>query len=358
MSLSLSGINNVNLTGTGNENGFGINDWAGVGVLSATSGLLGLGVEDSSVTLTDSSVAANGLYLALNGLNTADLYEQSVGSPSPGADTFNVSGWTHLGDLSGDNIASVTASESADITLTNSSLTSGTMSMGLSGITSANLTVTAATGNPRLIIDASTFSGVTNLTAAGTVDAILYGGGGAGGTLTVTGSGNNILIGEAADTTLTDTGTSRNILIGGGAGGDTIVGSGNDLLVSGSTEYDSDSSVHQKALEAILAEWTSGDAYLRRITKISHGVGPDHRDAFNRHTIHTDSNINTLSERNVLSLLTDSNAEALAGPNVRLAIHDIPIQLTPNPLAPSFNWFIVSIRDHVTRKPNEVKTVI
>ncbi len=373
MSLSLSGINNVNLTGTGHANVFSIMNWAGLGSLSATSGVLNVFATDSSITLTDSFVTDDVMYLALSGFTTGNLIEDSDGSPSSGAYTFNVSGWTHQGTLIGNNLASVTASESADITLTNSSLTSGSMSMNLEGITFANLTVTAATGRPFLIIDASTFSGATDLTAAGTVDAILYGGEGNGGALTATGSGNDVLIagslfpafGDAADTTLTDTGTGRNILIGGGIGGDTLVGDGNDILVSGRTEYDSDSSVHQAALEAILAEWASGQSYAHRITRISNGVKPDHRDALNRHTIQTDSNMNTLSDRYGLFAQIDSVPTALAHPNFRLPLHPSPIHdlspihhPIPGPLVQSDNWFIVSSRDHVTRRSNETKTVI
>ena len=100
----------------------------------------------------------------------------------------------------------------------------------------------------------------------------------AAGTLTAAGSGNDILIGEAADTTLTDTGTGRNILIGGGAGGDSFVGDGNDILVSGTTEYDSYSGANLAALDAILAEWASSASYTYRIRKIKRGVGPDFID--------------------------------------------------------------------------------
>jgi hypothetical protein len=373
MSMSLSGINNVNLTGTGHANVFSIINWAGLGSLSATSGVLNVFATDSSITLTDSFVTDDVMYLALSGFTTGSLIEDSDGSPNSGGYTFNVSGWTHQGTLIGNNLASVTASESADITLTNSALTSGTMSMDLEGTPSADLTVTATAGHPSLIIDASTFSGATDLTAAGTVDAILYGGEGNGGALTATGSGNDVLIagslfpglGDAADTTLTDTGTGRNILIGGGIGGDTSVGDGNDILVSGRTEYDSNSTVHQAALEAILAEWASGQSYAHRITRISNGVKPDHRDALNRHTIQTDSNINTLSDRYGLFAQTDSVPTALAHPNFRLPIHPSPIHdLSPihhpiqGPLVQSYNWFIVSSRDHVTRRSNETKTVI
>ncbi len=354
MSLSLSGINNVRLTGTGNQDGFAINDWTGIGVLSATSGLLGLGVEDSSITLTDSSVEAEDMYLALNGFNLADLYEESAGSPSPGADTFNVSGWTHHGGLTGDSIASVTASESADITLTNSSLTSGTMSMSLNGMASADLTVTAATGHPALTINASAFSGTTHLTAAGTVDATLYGGAGGAGTLTATGSGNDILIGEAGETTLTDTGSGRNILIGGGAGGDSFVGGGNDILVSGTTQYDSNTGTNLAALDAILAEWTSSATYSTRINKIKLGVrreGIRRYDAFNAHTIQSDDTASTLSDR---SILASSSATALVRPKLSLR----RISPLPTPLPQSNNWFIASSHDHVTRRSNETKTII
>ena len=227
MSLALSGIRVAYLSGTGHDNIMSVGPWTGTGSLSDTSGLLGVVAFDSSITLTDSLVTAGPMSFALSGFITADLTEEADGNPSPGAYTFNVSGWTHQGFLEGFNIVSVTASESADITLTNTSqeapgfplLTSGTMSMILSRIPIADLTVTAATGHPSLIINASTFSGETNLTATGTVDATLYGGSGSHGSLTAAGSGNNVLIGEAADTTLTDTGSGRNILIGGGRRG-------------------------------------------------------------------------------------------------------------------------------------------
>ncbi len=112
------------------------------------------------------------------------------------------------------------------------------------------------------------------MTASRTVDATLYGGSGGGGSLTATGSGKDVLIGDAADTTLTDSGTGRNILIGAGAGGDNLVGGGNDILVSGTTVYDSDTKTHLAALEAILAEWSSSNSYTARINRIKHGVGP------------------------------------------------------------------------------------
>ncbi len=266
------------------------------------------------------------MFLALSGFITADLTELGAGNQNTGGYTFNVSGWTHQGFLEGFNIARVTASESSSITLTNSSLTSGTMSMGLSGITAANLTVSAATGHPALIIDASAFSGPTNLTAAGTVNAILYGGTGSQGSLTAAGSGNDILIGNAGDTSLTDIGSGHNILIGGGAGGDVVLGNGNDILVSGTTEYDSHTTAHIAALDAILAEWDSGNSYASRVQKIKTGVGANHADKFTSHTISADPNKNTVADGAFATQHGD--------------------------------WFLVSSKDHVTKKSNEVKTII
>ena len=147
-----------------------------------------------------------------------------------------------------------------------------------SGITTANLTVTATVGHPNYVIDASAFShGPTVLTASGTVYAILYGGTAGNDTLTATGSGNNILIGNGAGDTLTDNSIGRGILIGGGAGGDTLTGNGNDILVSGTTKYNSNTSANIAALDAILAEWTSADTYATKISKITQRRGPGQR---------------------------------------------------------------------------------
>jgi hypothetical protein len=57
-----------------------------------------------------------------------------------------------------------------------------------------------------------------NLTARGSVNAIIFGGSAGHDTLTVASgaSGNNILIGNGTGDTLTDNGSGHNILIGAG----------------------------------------------------------------------------------------------------------------------------------------------
>jgi Ca2+-binding RTX toxin-like protein len=236
------------------------------------------------------------------------------------------SGWTQGGTLYGNN-GIVEADESASMTLTNTSLKSGTMALDLSGIKTAYLSVVPAAGQPRAIVNATAFSGVSNLVAAGAGNAILYSGSGADSSMSITGSGNDILIGNAPKMNLSGSGSGRSILIGAGSGGDTITGNGNDILVSGRTEFDSISPTNNgAALDEILAEWTSSAPYLIRISKIKVGLGPFHRFAFRSNTISADPKKNSLAD----------------GP---LALH-------------AGDWFLASLKDHVTRRPQEVKTII
>jgi hypothetical protein len=201
------------------------------------------------------------------------------------------------------------------------------MDLGLSGITKANLTVMTTSGQPDVILDGSGFSGTTNLTARGSGTAILIGGSGNGGTLTALETANNILIGGPGTDTLSDTSSGHNILIGGG-GVDTIKGNGQDILISGTTSYDSNTSAHLAALEAILAEWASSDPYDTKISKISSGITVGSNTyALNATTVQSDGVANTLS---------DGTA------------------------ATQNNWFIVNTLDlpTVTSKPNEKVTLI
>jgi len=257
--------------------------------------------------------------LGLSGITTANLAATSASK------TFAVSGWTGNGSLSDMATGIVTASKNAGFTLTNASLTSTDgMTLSLSGIATASLTTTAASGSPSYIVDASAFTGVTNLTVGGTVNAIVFGGSGNGSTLSATGSGNSVLIGGSGKTTLTDSSTGSNILIGGPAV-DTLTGNGNDILISGSIDNDSDTTANIAALDAILAEWSSSDSYSMRISKIMNGVGADNADALNTTTCQSDGNANTVS---------DGTASA------------------------QNNWFIVNAKDKVTKKANETETIV
>jgi hypothetical protein len=101
-----------------------------------------------------------------------------------------------------------------------------------------------------------------------TLPAWLYGG--EGNDRLKGGGGNNVLLGGAGDDVLLG-GGGQNLLIGG-LGADTLIaGSGDDLLIAGTTAYDE----NEAALDAIMAEWTSGQDYATRIADLSGtGTGP------------------------------------------------------------------------------------
>ena len=318
-SIQFKGDVGRTIAAKGTANSFNVSGWTGAGTLSAPAGTgTVIATKNAAYTLSNTSLVAGTMSLTLSGITSANLTDSGSGH------NFTVTGWTGTGTLTGSS-DSISATESANTTLTNTSLTAGMMSLHLSGITKANLTASAANQNTPVIVDASAFTGTTNLTAGGTGNAILLGGSGSGGTLTNQGSGNDILIGGLGADTLADSGTGHNILIGGG-GADTITGNGKDILISGTTSYDSNTSAHITALDTILAEWSSSDSYSVRIKKITQGITVNSQTyALSSSTVQPDS---------VASIVSDGT------------------QSSQN------NWFIVSSLDKVTRKATETDTII
>jgi Ca2+-binding RTX toxin-like protein len=94
-----------------------------------------------------------------------------------------------------------------------------------------------------------------------TLSAWLYGDG--GNDRLKGGGGNDALLGDAPGDLLYG-GAGRNILIG--TGGDRLVSNGGqDVLLAGSTAFDSD----EVALAAILAEWSSADSLAVRVANLT-----------------------------------------------------------------------------------------
>jgi hypothetical protein len=214
-------------------------------------------------------------------------FSPTVNAKGTKTNTFDVSGWKGGGKLTALGAAAntVMATKTVNMTLTNNSISSTVdgMNLALTGINNASLTANVPSGGS-VIVDASAFTGVTNLTAGGAGNAILFGGGSAGkmSKLTVSGdpsnlgTGNDILIGGPGINNLTDSGTGYNILIGGGGAGgfNTLQGNdkGNDILISSTTIYDSNTPANITALKAILAEWSSGADIGTRVNAITNGV--------------------------------------------------------------------------------------
>jgi hypothetical protein len=231
--------------------------------------------------------AFNGAQILFGGVNISP----TVNGKGSKSNTFDVSDWTGGGTLTAFPLTAldtVVATKTGNTTLTNTSLTSADgMNLKLAGMSNANLTVNPASGST-VILDASAFTGVTNLTVGGAGNAILFGGGSTGKTSTLTVSdnatGNEILIGGPGINNLTDNNTtpnpdkppSYNILIGGGGAGgyNTINGNdaGNDILISSTTVYDSNTPANIAALDAILAEWSKGGDAQSRAKLIVKGI--------------------------------------------------------------------------------------
>src|SRR5262249_37205548 len=108
----------------------------------------------------------------------------------------------------------------------------------------------------------------------------------------VTGSiGNDILVGDTSANVLVG-GTGRNLIIGG-AGADQLFGGGDEnILIAGSTAFDSDPA----ALAAVMAEWTRTDLpYADRVGHLLYGGGASGDILLNLAACTADDGGNTLS---------------------------------------------------------------
>jgi len=142
MSLTLTGFTIANLGGGPSANTFTVSGWTGSGRLSggAIAGTL-VAIKDTDFLLANNSLATgDGMSLTLADIGTANL------TGGPGLNTFDVSGWTGDGILTGGgNTDDVDADKSANFTLSNTNLTaSDGLNMALNGIDTANLTQTAS----------------------------------------------------------------------------------------------------------------------------------------------------------------------------------------------------------------------
>jgi hypothetical protein len=127
-------------------------------------------------------------------------------------------------------------------------------------------TLAPTNSNPFALVMAFANSGYGDTLNAGqlTISSVLVGG-----------SGYSYLYG----------GSARNLLIAGTGRGTLSAGSGGDILIGGTTKYDSNTT----ALAYIMAEWDSSDSYSTRISKISKGVGPNSSYALNSKTVSQNS---------------------------------------------------------------------
>ena len=226
MTLGLSGITTANLTDTGSGHTFTITGWTGSGTLKGSTETL-LDIVSSSVVLAKTSLAVTGLpAVTLSGFTTANLTDTA------GGNTFTVSGWTGSGSLTDRAAAgdTVTASKSAGYTLANTSLSSTDgMSLGLSGITTANLAATTA--SKTFTVSGWTGSGSLTDTATGIVTASENGGFTLTNTSLSSTDGMTLSLSGITTANLTDSGSGGNTFtITGWTGKGTLTGTPDTLV--------------------------------------------------------------------------------------------------------------------------------
>jgi hypothetical protein len=164
---SLANINDVRILGSADNDLIRFDNYLGVGSVDARGGTDTIAsLKDANFTLTNTSLAAtDGMNLTLSSVEVADL----AGGAS--ANTFDVGGWTRSGSLNGGGGSdTVSASKNANFTLTNTSLTATDgLSLTLSSIEVANLTGGAG-GNS---FDVSGWTQTGTISGAGGTDTII-----------------------------------------------------------------------------------------------------------------------------------------------------------------------------------------
>lgn len=286
--ITLSAIGIANLTGGAANNSFTITGWTGTGSLTGGGGTDSVvATSNSNFVLTNTALTIGTQVIALSAIQSATL------TGGAAANSFTVTGWTGTGTLTGGGgTDSVINAGDVDMTLTNTNLTaSNGLNLTLSAITTDTLTL----NNPvtSRTINASAFTGVSNLFASGAGTGKILGGSN-NDTLTDNGSGPAVAVGNAGNDTIISNGNGRALLIGGD-GADTIsssggsAGTGQSILIGSRTTYDA----NLVALDAILASWNSANTYTQRVNNLLAGITGGYQ--ITALTVPDDLAINTLT---------------------------------------------------------------
>ena len=234
--ITMSGVTTANLTGGTGNDVFTISGWTGKGTLTGGAGTNSVVYTgDNNFTLTNTGLT---VLTGTTAVSTMTLATITVANLTGGvsANKFDVSGWTGTGTLTGGGgVDTVYDTSNSNFTVSNTSLTAGTMVMTLASV--ANAILIGGTGN-------NTFA------VSGTENAILSGGAG-NDTMTASGSGNVVMIGGAGLDTLSNSGT------------------GQVIMISGTTAYDTNAI----ALQAILTYWASTATIAAKIAALSSTAG-------------------------------------------------------------------------------------
>jgi hypothetical protein len=157
-----------------------------------------------------------------------------------------------------------------------------------------NLGAGTATGTSGVSNIQRLFGGAGNDSLTGDSGNNVLLGGPGNDTLNGGGGGNDILVGGDGNDVLSTVGSGRSILIGGLGTDQLTGGTYGDILIGGTTDYDTNTA----ALQAILAEWIRTDAgedYATRISHIRSGGGVNGAAQLSAGTVADDGSTDTLT---------------------------------------------------------------
>ena len=215
--FALSGFTAADLTDTAGGQTFGVGSWTGSGSLTddGPTGDAVKATKSAGFTLSNTSLSStDGMSLALKNFTTANLTDGSGGG-----NTFNVTGWTGTGTLKG-TAETIVDAAAGGFTLSKAQLTAGTMSLALTGFTTADLSDSSGGGNAFTVTGwtgAGTLSG-SNETV---VDSIAANVTLSNNSLVVPG-GSNLALNGFTTASLTNTTGGRTFTVSGWTGSGSI----------------------------------------------------------------------------------------------------------------------------------------
>jgi len=247
--------------------------------LSAILGSVGFNFEAPNVTTPVTLTVDD------SGDTTATPRRVTIGPYSPGS---NVALLTNLAG-NGDEVVWNLPSGSS---VTVRSRAGGNETFAMQNFPTSQVAPFIAAGGSNNTLDYSSYTGdiTVNLSLPTPTATALAG---ISGIENVTGSqGNDLLVGDANANVLIG-GTGRNIIIGGGGADQITGGAGDNILIAGTTNYDTD----VNALDAFMTEWTRPDAvFATRVADLMAGVGPTGQYALTAQTVQGDpSSVATLT---------------------------------------------------------------
>jgi hypothetical protein len=287
-----TGVSSLTITGGDGDNAYTI---TGTPASQATTLHTGGGADSISVLGTSDTGTLT--IVGGDGQDTLVGSEQSNTFTLTGNDSGTLSGSAYASPILFSQVSNLTGGSGGDtFRFANGASLSGNIAGGGSGTLDYSAYTTS------IIVDLQT--GIAT-GVGGSVSGIasVYG----GSSTPATSGVYNLLIG-AGGNTLNGGPGRRNILIAGTSAGTLHSGDGEDLLIGGSTAYDTETGLN--TWQEIAAYWAGSDDYATRVTNLTKGNGVPILDAT---VVAGNGGANALNGTEALALLYTDSLDALTG---------------------------------------------